>query len=164
DRILDVLDDLRPRHGLHVMGGDVGDEPALQAAPQRGLPGTGKEVPASGTDIYGRRGERRGGERGGGVHARLRHSRAGWSARRRTARLAGGLAIALVAVPGAHDVGVACMKIEVAAPALGIHRLDHPPDDAPLAHRTAAMRAPVVPSIELAVDPEHPNLGIAAGK
>src|SRR2546430_997721 len=74
---------------------------------------------------------------------------------RRISRMAAGLDVELVAVPWADDVRVGLVEVEHAHPALCVHRLDHPAHDAALAHRAAAMRAPIVPRIELAIDAEH---------
>ena len=50
-RVLDVGDDLLPRHGLDMVGVDVADEPVLQAAPDRVAPGMREDVAGVGVDV-----------------------------------------------------------------------------------------------------------------
>ena len=51
DGILDVGDDLLPRHGFYVMGVDVADEPVLQAPLERVAPGMGKHIARVGVNV-----------------------------------------------------------------------------------------------------------------
>ena len=80
DRVLDVLDDLAPRHRLEVMGVDVADQPVGEAALARVLAGVREDVARIGEDVDGLHRQRLAGAygRNGDVHGFLACSRSAW--------------------------------------------------------------------------------------
>src|SRR5579863_6911097 len=80
----------------------------------------------------------------------------------RMTRVLPGFDIVFIAVPRTDDMRVLGMVLQRSHCAVALHRLDDTLHDPALTHRTAAMSTFIVPGVELAIDQENSDLGLAA--
>lgn len=68
----------------------------------------------------------------------------------------------LVAMPRTDDVHFRLVIFHSAHGVIFRNRLEHSLHDAPLTDRARSMGTPIVPSVKLSIDPEDPDLHVAA--